>query len=535
MGNIHVNQLGYQSNNKKVFYYTGEGTEFKVLNKINDQVVLKGNMISSSFDESTGEEVAKGDFSDIKTPGEYYILIDDKSSYSFKIDDKVYEDVKDGLLKAFYLQRCGMELNEEYAGKWKHAACHMSEGILYDDPNTKIEISGGWHDAGDYGRYVVAASKAVADLLLSYEFFKEAFQNEINIPRSSDKLPDILSEAKYELDWLFKMQNTKTGAVYHKVATQFFPDMIMPEEDLEPLVIYPESSPATGDFAAVMALASRIYKNNDSKFAEKCLLAAEKAWNWLINNPEPALFKNPPNMNSGEYGDYSDLDERYWAAAELYRATGKIEYHDNFKNIFSKLSNLNSLGWADMGGYGTIAYLFTEKSKVDSEIYEVLKTRFIEKAEAFKEVSEKDGYNVTLKANEYIWGSNMEILNNAMHLIICDMLVDNHTYKDAAIHQWNYLLGANSLSQCYLTGYGSKPIMHPHHRPSEGDGILEPVPGLVSGGPCSALLDARAEADCKGKAPAKCFTDNMESYSTNEITIYWNSPAVFVAGYLNYK
>ncbi|MDP4089209.1 MAG: glycoside hydrolase family 9 protein [Bacillota bacterium] len=536
MRNIHVNQCGYRPWDKKVFVCRGTAEEFQVINKVNNEIVLRGKMGPAVYDQSTDETVVRGDFSELKTPGEYYISVENLGdSFSFKIGNNVYEDVKDGLLKALYMQRCGTELVESHAGKWSHEICHTSKGVLYEAPEIEMEITGGWHDAGDYGRYVVPAGKAVADLLLAYEFFPEAFKNEINIPESGNNLPDILNEAKYELDWLFKMQNANNGGVYHKATTQFFCGMIMPEKDLAPIVIYPISSPATADFAATMAYAARVYEKFDKEYSRKCLEAAEKAWTWLKANPEPVLFKNPPNMNSGEYGDKSDLDERYWASAELYKTTGNTEYHEYFEAAFKELKDTNSLGWADMAGYGSITYLFTERSMVDSEVYAKVKAGFIDKARALVSISQKDGYKVTRLPEGYIWGSNMNILNNAMHLVIADILESNNAFIETAFSQWNYLLGANSLSQCYVTGYGSKPIMHPHHRPSEDDGITEPVPGLVSGGPCRALLDPAAKAHCGGKAPAKCFIDDAESYSTNEIAIYWNSPAVFVAGFVNLK
>lgn len=534
MSNIHVNQIGYRPLDKKVFVCKGIAEEFAIINKLNNEIVFKGKMDQPMYDEATGETVEQGDFTELTSSGEYYISVEGLgNSYCFAITDNVYENIKDGLLKALYFQRCGMELEKEYADKWSHGICHKRDAILYEAPDTKVEISGGWHDAGDYGRYVVAAAKAVADLLLAYEFFPAAFNNNINIPESGNHLPDILNEAKYELEWLFKMQNKETGGVYHKAATQFFPGMIMPEEDAAPIVIYPVSSTATADFAAVLALASRLYEDKEKEFAERCLAASQKAWSWLVNNPEAKLFKNPPNMDSGEYGDKTDLDERYWAAAELYRKTAKAEYHDYFKRGLSNLKDTNSFGWSAVGGYGTVAYLFTESSKVDVRIYELLKSRFIDRANTFVSISQKDGYKVTSLPHKYSWGSNMGLLNNAMHLIIANNLEPKEAYVETAIHQWNYIFGVNALSQCYVTGYGSKPIVHPHHRPSEGDGIDEPVPGLVSGGPCSGLLDAAAKKNCCGMPPAKCFIDNAESYSTNEITIYWNSPAVFVAGFLN--
>ena len=527
MENIHINQLGYREDDKKTFIINDECLSFKVIEKITGQIAFEGKTSYGVKDKATEEIVAYGDFTKLNTSGEYYIITTKGNhSYNFNINNNVYSEVKEGLLKALYYQRCGEELSEKKAGLWCHPICHRSEGLLYENLSSKIDVSGGWHDAGDYGRYVVAGAKAVADLLLTYDFFPGAFKAE-------EDSADILEEAKYELDWLLKMQDISTGGVYHKVTTQFFPGMIMPEDDVEPLIIYPISSTATGDFAAIMALASRIYNDIDPEFSKSCLQASENAWKWLVNNSEPVLFKNPPNMNSGEYGDDIDLDERYWAAAELYRTTGNVEYHEYFRNAFKNLLDTNSLGWADVGGYGSIAYLFTENSKVDLEIYKLIKARFIEQAEVFVKISEESGYKVTLLPNQYIWGSNMNILNNAMHLVIANIINPNQSYIEVVFSQWNYMFGLNSLNQSFLTGFGSNPIMHPHHRPSEGDKIIAPVPGMISGGPCSSLLDDAAVADCKGLSPAKCFTDNVESYSTNEITIYWNSPGIFVAGFLN--
>lgn len=131
-----------------------------------------------------------------------------------------------------------------------------------------------------------------------------------------------------ELDWLFKMQDYRTGGVYHKLTTLSFPDLdVMPEADTADLYFSPVSATATGDFAGVMAMAARMYEPFDSAYAKKCLDAATLAWKWLVQHPDAPGFINPPEISTGEYGDGNDKDERYWAAAELYRTTGKEEYH----------------------------------------------------------------------------------------------------------------------------------------------------------------------------------------------------------------
>jgi endoglucanase len=531
--NIHINQLGYRPCDKKIVIVNGNSTAFEVIDEVSGNPVFTGTLTDGMKDESTGDFVSYGDFSTLKAPGKYFLKVDSfGNSFSFEINDNVYNATQDGLLKAMYFQRCGCVLEEKHAGVWKHDICHTEEGSLYWDANTKLDVSGGWHDAGDYGRYVVPAAKAVADMLLAYEFFPEAFKGEINIPESGNGIPDILNEVKYEVDWLFKMQDKNSGGVYTKVATPNFAGMIMPEDDKAPLIIYHMSSPAAGDFAAAMAMAARVYSNFDKSYSGKCLVAAEKAWQWLISNPQ-TLFTNPKDAGSGAYGDKTDIDEKYWAAAELYKTTGKEEYHDVFKSLLKKLEAPVELGWADVAGYGSIAYLFTEKSKVDTAVYEEVKSKYIAHANKLLQVSKKDGYKVTLTSAQYIWGSNMNILNHAMHLILSNMLSPNSEYVDAALAQWHYIYGANSLNFSFVSGYGSNAMMNPHHRPSDADGIVDPVPGLVSGGPCARLADVIAKEVLQGQPPARCFVDHTESYSTNEITIYWNSPAIFVAGYLN--
>lgn len=188
------------------------------------------------------------------------------------------------------------------------------------------------HDAGDYGKYTVAAAKALADLLLAYDLYPSAFKEEIPLPETDGITPDILHECRFELDWLLKMQDLETGGVYHKLTTLNFPALdVMPEDDLESQYFTAVSATATGAFAAIMALASRIFKPFDPEFSALSLERANKAWQWLLDHPVVPGFKNPQEVTTGEYGDSDDRDERYWAAAELFRTTGEATYHQAFK------------------------------------------------------------------------------------------------------------------------------------------------------------------------------------------------------------
>ncbi|MBY0013323.1 glycoside hydrolase family 9 protein [Paenibacillus typhae] len=531
---ITVNQIGYPANGSKIALFTGGEHQFRVLDVKTRTAVYSGVTSAAAWDKSSGADVHTGDFSAVTESGSYLIEAEDGAvSAEFIIAERPYEELQQGLLKAFYFYRCGVELGGEYAGPWGHAACHLAEGSVIGQPGLKLDSSGGWHDAGDYGKYSGPGAKAVADLLLAFEWYPAAFTDSFTLPETDGKTPDVLLECKVELDWLFKMQEAG-GGVYHKLTTASFPGLdVMPEDDTDELFFSPVSAAATGDFAGVMAMAARIYKPWDEDFAARCLAAAEVAWQWLAQHPEEPGFTNPPGISTGEYGDEEDHDERFWAAAELYRTTGQEMYHEAVQALARLPFPKFALGWADMGGYGTLAYLLTGKDQTDEEIYRTLQEGLLAEADRLAAVSGQDGYRISLREEDYIWGSNMLVMNNALLLLAAERFSGEASYAECALDHLHYLLGRNVLDISYVTGYGDHPVRHPHHRPSVGDGVEAPVPGLVSGGPDRGLHDEYVREHLQGKPAAQCFADHDLSYSTNEVTIYWNSPAVFVAARFN--
>ncbi len=534
---IHVNQVGYNSNDSKVAVITGTYNEFSVIDSATRKVVLSKPISGKLSDTSSEETVCHADFSELTTPGSYYISIDGLGkSYDFKIgNSSMFSEVNSALVKALYYQRCGVALEKEFAGEYIHGACHTEDALLYGNEKIKIDVSGGWHDAGDYGKYVVPAAVTAADLMLAYEFYPESFAAKLNIPESkSSTMPDILSEVKFGLQWMLKMQDGQSGGVYHKVTTKSFPELdVMPEQDVNDLVVLPISTTATGDFAAVTAMAARIYADFDAAFAQQCLAAALKAWAWLEENKDFIEFKNPQDVSTGEYGDDSGDDERLWAAAELLRTTGQQKYGDYFASNFE--AGGFGLGWQNVSGYAAIAYLFTASDKVNPDKAQGIRKAWLEKADMFVKTAEKDGYILAMHKMEYVWGSNMIVANHAMHLLIADKLSNNKKYTETAENCVHYLLGRNTLNQCYITGFGSKSVLQPHHRPSVADSVEAPVPGMLAGGPASGLMDDIAKAELVGKPPAKCYIDHIDSYSTNEIATYWNSAAIFPFAYMSSK
>ena len=526
---INLNQVGYLPNAVKVAVMNGDAITDKasVVDCATGKAVYEGDVASASMNKSTGRNEARFDFSSVTAPGTYKIVAGDKESFEFKIGADVYDEAFKASLRMFYLQRCGMELTSDLAGDYAHPACHTEKATIFGT-SEKIDVSGGWHDAGDYGRYVVSGAKAAADLMLAYKLYPQAFDDALNIPESGNGVPDVLDEVRYELDWLFKMQNSE-GGVYHKVTCANFPGFVMPEEETEELIVTPVSTTATADFAAVMAMASSVFAEFDMPYSQRCLDAATRATNYLEKHKSVEGTKNPDGIVTGEYPDDKDIDERIWAYAELYKATGETVYDEEFSKLMqSGASCAADLGWQGVSAYAGYAYL---SAPVKGKFYDAVLASFMSGIAEVEATASTDSYNSSLK--EYPWGSNMTIANNGMYVLLYDKIAGYQKGDEIARQQLNYLLGTNGTGYCFLTGFGTLSPTTPHHRPSQAKKAA--VPGMVAGGPNQNLEDPYAQNVLANTAPALCYADSDQAFSLNEVTIYWNSPVVFLFAYVKSK
>jgi len=534
---IRLNQIGFlPMAQKQAAIINSNANTFQILDEYK-KIVYTGDLTIAKNWTSSGELVQIADFSTFTLPGYYTLNIPNYGeSFMFEISKSALYNVNNAILKAFYLNRASIKIDEKYAGIYARPLGHADTiSILLPsaaDGNRKagdtISTPKGWYDAGDYNKYIVNSGVTVGTLLLAYENYSNYFDTlNTNIPESNNNIPDILDEARWNIEWMLSMQDKTDGGVYTKNTSAHFCGMIMPDQDLSVRYIAAKSTAATLDFAAVMAMSYRIYKKFDADFANNCLQAAQQAWEWAqIHNNIP--FYNPdaegdfPKITTGGYGDRYFNDEKTWAAAELLIATNNKKYAKyidldmNFSPPF--WNSVGSMGLYSLNNNKSIVKTHINTNKVSDIILnmaqKLLDYQMLE-----------NPYNVSI--NHFAWGSNGDIANQGMLFLIAYKITGKINYYNAALSNYDYILGRNATEYSFITEYGDKCTRNVHHRPSEGDKIAGSVPGFVAGGP-----NGGHKRDCFGaysQFAAKAYYDGTCSYTTNEIAINWQAPVTYLA------
>ncbi|HUK17922.1 MAG TPA: glycoside hydrolase family 9 protein [Bryobacteraceae bacterium] len=538
---IKLDQAGYLPALPKVALVSvnAPASDFTVRRAQGGSVVFRAKLGAPVDDADSGDRLQAADFSSLTSNGSYYILVPGIGrSWDFAIGPDVYARPWYLAMRSYYGQRCGIavDLGPEFPG-FRHAACHL-EGAWHPSSGKTgpRESKGGWHDAGDYGRYVVNSGISTGTLLWTWEFFGTRLAKvTLKLPESGNGTPDILNEIRWNLDWMLTMQD-EDGGVWHKQTSEQFCPFIMPEADK--LVSYVigtsqdpyKSSCATGDFAAVMAIAERLYKPYDAAFAERALRAAERAWRWLDRHPD-VTFRNPPGVGTGEYGDRNCGDERLWAAAELFRTTGAAAYQkfflDSYAEYSAAIKPVSPQSWANVANLALWTYVLAKGA--DSAAAAAIRRDSIAAADQLVARSTANGYRISMTPRDYIWGSNSVLANYGIQLLVADAFQHNPRYVETAVEDLHYLLGRNTFSLSFVTRVGANSFRHPHHRPSGADDNPEPWPGLLSGGPNRGRQDnAMRRLLAADLPPAKVYVDDQEAYAANEVAINWNAPLVFL-------
>jgi endoglucanase len=535
---VKVDQVGYPIQGPKVALVALPGKTFALKRSSDGKTVFKGTLEAAQPDPDTGDQVQAADFSVFRKPGTYYIDVPGVGrSWNFTVAMNPYEHTYYLAMRGFYGQRCGtaVDMGPEFAG-FTHSACHLHGEFHASSGSTGARDNvGGWHDAGDYGRYVVNSGISTGTLLWAWEIYGRKLRGiSLHIPETGNGTPDILNETRWNLEWMLKMQDDD-GGVWHKQTSEHFSAFVAPQDDNLPSeVIGTGSAPfkstcATADLAAVAAIAARVYKPFDAKFAAQNLDAARRAWAWTEKYPNVS-FKNPPGVSTGEYGDSDCSDERLWAAAELGRTTGEAAFNDYFLNNYTQfLSTLDSPpaeSWSQLGAMAMWTYALADHQASNGPVVDAIRQRTVAAAHALVVRTRANPYRTGMKAADYVWGSNSVAAGYGIYLLIANQFSPDLSFLDAARDHLHYLLGRNTFSLCWVTQVGENPFQHPHHRPSGAKGA--PWPGLLSGGPNAGRQDSVLAALPKDLPPAKVYVDQLASYASNEIAINWQASLVFL-------
>lgn len=534
---VLINQVGYLPISVKIALLRVKTEKFTVVDAMSGKVVFTGKPGAFQYWELSGDSVSTADFSELTAPGKYKLCVNNNKvcSYEFSIDKNVYADITKASLKAFYLNRSGMEISKEFGGKWARFAghpdtvvfVHSSAASTLRPEGFKISSPGGWYDAGDYNKYIVNSGISTYTLLLFCQMYPDYCTHfKDNIPESSNPNPDVINELLYNLCWMLTMQDPYDGGVYHKLTNKAFSGFTMPDQATEPRYVVMKSTAASLDFAATLAMASRVFAKSESRelseLGKKCLEAAGKAYAWAKANPT-VYYKNPSDIFTGAYDDNSVTDEFFWAATELGLATGNLTMVP-VKDL--KTQPIRVPTWDYSGMTGIIALSLNDDPKAAPMKAEAQKILFYF-ADQLVTKSGKSPYKISL--DFFNWGSNSDVANQAVIKLVAYKISKDNKYLASVQGDVDYLLGRNATGYCFVTGFGSKQVMNIHHRPSGSDGVTEPYPGFLAGGPNTVVLHDCSDIS-RSEFPAKSYTDNQCSYSTNEVAINWNAPLFFVLG-----
>ena len=562
---VVVNQVGYLVTGPKRATVLTDATDAVpwTLVDADGETVTTGTTDPRGDDQSAGSSVQVIDFSEVQEPGTGYTLeAGGATSYPFAIGEGLYDQLRYDSLQYFYLARSGIAITlpgyERQAGHLDVAPNQGDTAVGCQEPQQfadnyscdyTLDVSGGWYDAGDHGKYVVNGGISVAQLMSTYERTLTAASattdaladSSLSIPEAGNDVPDILDEARWELEWMLRMQvpagEQYAGLVHHKVQDDSWSGLpLLPADDPKPRELHRPSTAATLNLAAVAAQGSRLFAEYDPEFATTLLDAARTAWAAALATPDLYAPDADGNDGGGAYSDSTVTDEFYWAAVELYLTTGEEEFDTALHANPSHSSDLGSDGSFDWANVAKFARLDLATVPSNLSDHDAVVGSVVALADAVAETQAGTNFGQAYDpSGGYQWGSNSTILNRMVLLGTAFDLTADTRYNSAIVEGMDYLLGRNALNTSYVTGYGTAYSHNQHSRwfaHSLDATLPEPPDGTLAGGPNRGLQDPVAQQELAGCADQRCYLDDIESWSTNEITINWNASLVWVSSFL---
>jgi len=574
---VHFDQLGFQPNAAKRAIVANPAPSPLpwVLIDAQGKVAARGVTAVFGDDRASGDHVHRIDFSTVQAPGRYTLQVAGETSRPFAIAPAVFRPLAGAALNYFYQTRAGTPIEAHFAGgaTWARAAGHRPEvaacfsgaderGTVWPGCSAKKDVTGGWYDAGDQGKYVVNGGIALWTLLNLYEALADhpPFPDgTAALPEAGNGANDLLDEARWEMRFMLAMQvpdgermalptgpQPATGPLrltqvdaggmaFHKVADRNWTKLpTAPAADTEERLLYPPSTAATLNLAATAAQGARIWRTIDPAFAARCLAAATRAYDAALRHP--GILAAQAFTGSGGYGDQQVADEFYWATAELYATTQSPELLNRLRAIpLHRAPITEAPNWGSVAALGTMTLAIAPGVAPAEQA--AARSTLVAAADRFLAEGQRSGYQIPFASTAYAWGSNAVILNRGIILGLAARFTGEARYRNGVVDTADYVLGRNPLGQSYVTGFGWNAMHNPHHRfwAHQFDAAMPgPPPGVLSGGPNNTAFSDEVARTLKGRcAPQRCWRDDARAFALNEVAINWNAPLLWVATWLD--
>ncbi len=534
---VRYDQVGYLPSHEKTIVVDNVKPKKMKITKSDGQSAgkVKAKVVRTATSPFTGKKRHVVALSGLETAGDYTLSVNGQT-VPISVRPHAYHDLAISSLHFYYLMRTGTPIEERYAGKFARGIGHPDTQVLIHPsaaspgrpPGSVISSPWGWYDAGDYNKYIVNSAFSIGIMLSVYEQIPAYFADlKLNIPEGGNATPDFLDEMYYNLHWMLTMQDPYDGGVYHKLTTPNFEGFVMPKDCHQQRYVVAKSVTAALDFAAVMAQASRIYKGNTDypDFSILAASAAKRAWDWAKQHPAQYYQQSKmneqfePKVFTGEYGDNNATDEWFWAATQLYQLFGDAAFLAEAKQKMPQ--SFEAPVWGNVSGLGIFAWLNGTDSSMKESCTKMIGDYALRLSNQVKTSNFDTPVGDT--ANDFGWGCLAEKFCAPGVSLLFATQATGMDYKADALRCLHYILGRNALGYCYVTGFGQKPSMNPHHRPSAADGITEPFPGMLVGGPNPGQQDKGPHLVYSSSAPDESYADHAGSYASNEIAINWNA------------
>jgi endoglucanase len=516
---IQVNQVGYLPGSRKSAYignWLGDAgplmirqRQFQVIDADSQAVVFEGKLEQSALhDPWSGNDVYRADFSNLQRPGKYYVRVAQLGrSDEFDISKDVYARVYRKTFRLFYHSRNSTAVEAPYAepgherpdGIPAGLSGYIHRSVISRSGDSKPAASvyrpmhGGWFDAGDYGQYVVNAAPVWHFYSTGFDIDQNALlADDMQIPESGNGRPDLIDELEWGMQWLQAMQDKTDGGVYSRLVPLRWDDKL-PHEVRSRRYLFEKTTHATAAFSAVLSIHSRLLRNEDPDRAAALLHAAEKAWDHASTQPawpaEGDVYRNIKGVHAGEYPDKSSIDNRLWAAAELYRTTGIKKYYEAFARLYTQIDidPTAYVSFKDQALAGCWAMLMAngDGREVEPQVVEKLAKHIIDSADWFIRKSDENPYRAPIHQYPGFtgWGSFAQSTRAVIPLLQAYYLTGESVYSERAKEMTNPQLGANPQSISYITGIGKRYPLHPLSKLSSYDANKQPLPGIPVNGP----------------------------------------------------